>query len=224
MHIGYDELRIDLYTGLGTLGLSQMKELHKRIETVANLSIILVAIVICLVLAKRFFAGSSENANLPEQISAGSKMDLPEVRWSDSRQTLLLVLSQGCHFCSESAEFYKQLVQKAEGTNDTKLIALIPQAVSEGHKYLNELSISIADVRQVPVRSIHVRGTPSLILVDSQGIVKAAWLGKVSPESEAEVLKNLQCSECGSLEQRKLVGTWSQNLQVRAVLGRRSSH
>lgn len=36
--------------------------------------------------------------------------------------------------------------------------------------------------------ALPVRGTPTLLLVDSEGAVEAAWTGLLSPEREAEVL------------------------------------
>ncbi|HJQ23598.1 MAG TPA: hypothetical protein VKA60_06745 [Blastocatellia bacterium] len=133
-----------------------------------------------------------------ERITAGSKIDIPGIDWKDNKQTLLLVLAQGCHFCSESAPFYKQLVEKNSAAGNTKFVAIFPREVSEGHKYLDDLGVPIADVRQVSFGSIHVGGTPTLILVDSMGVVKGVWLGKVAPESEAEVLNKVLCNECGS--------------------------
>lgn len=44
-------------------------------------------------------------------IATGDKVSTPEVGWAKSQRTLLLVLQKGCHFCTESAEFYRSVAR-----------------------------------------------------------------------------------------------------------------
>ena len=174
-----------------------MTHLYRRIEFLSNIAIIIVVILLGVVLVKKYFSGSSDATNA-RQISAGTKISLTDVDWSKSRQTILIVLSQRCHFCSESVPFYQRLTQEVKDHSDTRLIAVLPQPPSEGQKYIDTLGLTIKDVKQAELSSIQVRGTPTLILVDSRGVVTDAWVGKLSSDKETEVISKIECDTCGS--------------------------
>jgi hypothetical protein len=42
--------------------------------------------------------------------------------------------------------------------------------------------------------SLGTSGTPTLFLLDAHGIVKKVWVGKLSPDREAEVLDAVQAT------------------------------
>ena len=96
--------------------------------------------------------------------------------------------SDTCRFCTESAEFYKKLAQERAKHDDVRIIAVLPQDVSAGQAYLNKLGVSVDEVRQSPLDSVGVKGTPTLILFDDKGVVTASWVGKLPPDKENEVL------------------------------------
>jgi thiol-disulfide isomerase/thioredoxin len=102
----------------------------------------------------------------------------------------LLALSTTCHFCSESAPFYQQLA-KERGSN-TRIVAVLPQSVSDSKDYLNNLGIFVDEVKQESLNTINVRGTPTLMLVNGDGVVVDEWMGRLSVEQEAEVLSKLE--------------------------------
>jgi thiol-disulfide isomerase/thioredoxin len=162
--------------------------LAKKIETLANVSIIVVAVLLCVVLVKTYFlhkAGESVDA---EGIALGHKLNLPEVNWSNNRQTMLIGLSTECHFCTESAPFYMRL---SRDHANARLIAVFPQSVQESGEYLKKLGVTVDQVKQVSLGSIGIAGTPTLILVDHEGIVTNIWAGKLTPDQEKEVLTKL---------------------------------
>ena len=167
-----------------------MGNLYKKTELFANVAIIAVALLLVVVVVKRFVLTPNHPAPV-EPIAAGTKIALPDVEWAKSRQTLLVVLAQGCRFCSESVPFYQRLAKEALDHGDVQLVAVLPQTAAEGRKYLDDLNVPIKEVKQAELSSIHVTGTPTLILVDSQGVVTHAWVGKLPAEEEADVLRNL---------------------------------
>lgn len=171
-----------------------MNSLTKRIELLANISIILVAILLGFVFVKRYVL-SSPDANRAEtrnDIKPGTKISLPGFDWSGSNKHLVLVLQKDCHFCSESAPFYQRLVQETVGHNDIHLIVALPQGVNEGRQYLNDLGVHINDVKQVSPPSLGVRVTPTLLLVDKTGLVTDVWVGRLPADREAAVLNRLK--------------------------------
>lgn len=168
-------------------------DLTRKSEVLANIAIAIVAILIGVVLVKNYLLPSHQqvSANLPPEIQAGEKISLPDVDWSKTDQTLLLILSQNCHFCSESTGFYQQLVKETSTNKQARLIAAFPQDVNEGKKYLTEHELAISEIKQISLDSIKTRGTPTLILVDHDGVVKKTWIGKLPPEKETEVRNEL---------------------------------
>jgi hypothetical protein len=98
-----------------------------RIEFVANVVVILLAVVIGIVFIKDRFAPSSTEST---EVKAGDKLAKIEGwDWSGHDQTLILVLKKGCHFCEDSAPFYQRLVaqQKQSGTR-AAIVAVFPDA------------------------------------------------------------------------------------------------
>jgi thioredoxin-related protein len=174
-----------------------MSNLYKRVELLTNVAIITVAILLCVVLVKRYLLTPDAPAEA-KPLAAGEKISLADVDWQKGRQTLLIVLSQGCHFCAESVPFYQRLAKEARSRGDIQLVAVLPQSPEEGQKYLDDLGVPIKEVKQAPLSAIKVRGTPTLILVDGKGMVVDAWVGKLPSDQEAEVLSKLQCDACGS--------------------------
>jgi|SRR5919206_4631908 hypothetical protein len=174
-----------------------MKNIAKKIELVANVSIIVAALAFTFVLAKRYFAPvlplaapQRAAANIPN----GAKADFINVDWGKSDRTLLLVLQAGCHFCTESAPFYQRLARETAQKSGVHLVAVLPQDVAEGSKYLNSLGVPIEDVRQAQLDTLGVSGTPTLILIDGKGVVMKSWVGKLTGDREAEVLDQLHAS------------------------------
>jgi len=173
----------------------------KKTELLANIAIIIVAVLLCGVLVKRYLLTGDQSfndRNAVLRIAAGTKVSLPEVDWAKNNRTLLLVLSKDCHFCSESAPFYQRLVRDLEGKDGIRLVAVLPQDVSEGRKYLDGLGVSINEVKQSNLESLGVSGTPTLIMVNSEGAVTDSWVGKLPPDKESEVLGRLQGNKVAS--------------------------
>lgn len=165
-----------------------MKKAADRIEFITNLCVIGAALV--FVFSLGWFAlrhKSSIRASSPS-IGKGTKLTLPDLDWSGSPQTLLLVLSTECKYCTASAPFYRRVVNQGAQAHNTRLVALLPQAPSEGRSYLDKLEVKIDTLRQTALASVGAKGTPTLILVDASGVVIQSWEGLLPPDAESEVL------------------------------------
>jgi hypothetical protein len=162
-------------------------KLKKWLEIAANVAIICVCMLIAVVGVKRYLLPSPASAfSTP---SKGTRLSVPGFDWSRSDRTLVMVLSTQCHFCSESAEFYKKLLPEAT-TRGTQIVAVLPQSPEESRLYLTSLGLPTSNVsiQQEGATGIHVSGTPTIILADNKGLVVRAWVGKLAPSGETEVL------------------------------------
>ena len=163
-----------------------MKNIARTIEVIANVAIICVAISLGVVLIGRTIRGypvpASESANTAQV--KNQKIQLPGVDWSKNEKTLVMAISSTCHFCTESAAFYRDIRARTR----VHTVAVLPQTVDEGRNYLSNLGVQVDEVLQAPPNSIGVSGTPTLMLVSRDGTVIHTWIGKLPPDLEKEVL------------------------------------
>jgi hypothetical protein len=118
----------------------------------------------------------------------GSTVFVPDVNWTQNKQTLLLVLRDGCRFCSDSAGFYRRLAGEHGIQTHTQLVAVLPGTVDGSLKYLDRLGVPLKEIRQAGLGTLGVRGTPTLLLVNDKGEVTRSWRGQLSPRKEEEVI------------------------------------
>lgn len=170
-----------------------LNKVHKLIELGANVAILLVACLLALVLYRNHLRNQPINQTVSQRPGVttlkGTNLSSLNVNWAEAPQTLLLAISSTCHFCSESGPFYKRLVQY-KGT--TRIIAILPQPVSEGREYLRHLDVRVDEVKQLGLDTLGVSGTPTLMLVDGSGTVRESWIGKLSADQEASVISNVR--------------------------------
>ncbi|HYY94955.1 MAG TPA: hypothetical protein VE713_10580 [Pyrinomonadaceae bacterium] len=177
------------------------KKLIKAVEVMANVAVLIAAVSLSVALFKTYVIptaarGTSEGVaddGHPQPIRKGDKVNLPGVDWAKNGQTLLLVLSSGCHYCTESAPFYQRLTKGS----DVNRIALLPQPADEGRRYVDSLGITVGEVRQVSLNSLRVPGTPTILIVDKNGVVTDSWVGLLSSEEEAALLSRVQMNRTG---------------------------
>jgi hypothetical protein len=134
-----------------------MRNIHKKIQTLSNIAIIIVALLFGAGLVNRYFLSappSKQSVTESKSLKPGTKLSLSGSDWSKSSKTLVLALSTTCRFCTESIPFYQKLAQQRAGHNDVRLIALMPQGVDEAQHYLNEHKISVDEIRQANLTEV----------------------------------------------------------------------
>jgi hypothetical protein len=67
----------------------------------------------------------------------------------------------------------------------------MPQNKEDGENYLKELGIPGIETKQSTLDALQVTGTPTLILVNEKGEVTHTWIGRLAPEKESEVFRQL---------------------------------
>jgi len=109
----------------------------RKIELAANVAIILVVVLVAIkVLKPELLSPSAKAAQRETSVSAGTKLALPTANWSSHEKTVVMVLREGCRFCTASAPFYQKLVHAAAKSPGVHLMAVLPQEIPQGKKYL----------------------------------------------------------------------------------------
>jgi hypothetical protein len=156
----------------------------KRLETIANISVIVAALVLVAFLGQMEWQRHNESART-KKVLVGETVTLPGVQFAAQSKTLVLAISTHCHFCKDSEPFYKDLAAKSQGR--LRIVAVLPQPLSESQAYVRNAIAPSVEVVQSRLDSIGVSGTPTLLLVDSNGKVQQAWVGKLDDQGQRQV-------------------------------------
>jgi len=155
----------------------------KWFEIAANVAIIVVAVVIVIVFVRNYFPASKASS---PTIAIGARLKGQPVDWHDSQRNVVLVLSTTCHFCKESSGFYRKLAEDCR--SHARRVAFFPQTPEEAQAYLRAEDVRVDEIKHADFQSLQIGGTPTLLLVDSNGVVQKVWLGKLPEAKEKEVL------------------------------------
>jgi peroxiredoxin len=163
-----------------------------KIELGVNIAIAIAILAIAGVLVKRtFFARQVTPPTLEAQAQQllGTRINVPGADWAQNKKTLIFFLKKDCIYCDAVAPSYRQLIGEAETTN-VKLIAILPNPVQVGREYVQSLGLPIENVQSGVLASYKIPGTPSVLVVDADGIVRGVWIG-AEPGREKEMLAKL---------------------------------
>ena len=163
--------------------------LGQRLDILASISIIAVACLLFMVLVKDFVLPN--RLEMPPRLKVGEKFPIPSAIVNSAGRVVVFALSTHCHFCSESAPFYRRVIDKKATKSDLDITAVSPQEKSEAAEYLKKLNLTVSDVKQVNFKDLRVPGTPAVILIDRGGVIGGVWFGKLLPEQENEILAGL---------------------------------
>lgn len=131
----------------------------KKLEILANVAVIAVSVLLVVVLTRGYltvrtvYPGNVGN----QDAHIGSRVTIPGIDWNQNKQTLLLAISSTCHYCTESADFYRRLLKE---TADTRVVAVVPQEPGAAKRYLDNYAIPLNDIKQFTLSSLGVTGTP----------------------------------------------------------------
>jgi len=187
-----------------------MRNWHRKIQFLSNIATIIIAVLLSLIAGKLYLFPTPQTPNLSSSVETvriptkpdlkprtnsqitpvGQAVPIQGIDWKKNKKTLMLYISTKCHFCTESAPFYQRLV-KEHSSKDVNFMAVLPQSVDEGKVYLKGLGANIENVYNAQLNSIGVTATPTLLLVDENGVVSDMWRGKLSDDREKEVITKL---------------------------------
>lgn len=165
----------------------------KKTELFVNISVIVLGAVVLFFLVKTYRA-SQNNSQSVQGPRVGDQLPaIPTIDWKSNDRTLLLVLRKGCHYCEDSMPFYRRLAQMSEEKKlKANLVAVFPDAAADVENVLQSQHLSVKTVPNVPLGSLKVPGTPTMILADSSGRVLQDWVGQLTDQQEQQLLDTVQ--------------------------------
>ncbi len=178
-------------------GMKTMK-LVERVTTIAVL--VAAVLVIAFTVRDRFFPGQTagDPAAAARQL-VGKAFPLPAKSQTGRMATLLLVVAEGCHFCSESMPFYRRLADmKPASPGDFGILAVMPQTAREAQEYLSQNRLQVDGIVSTALQQAGLQATPTLVLLDGNRHVTAVWVGLLDAGRQSEVLKQIGelCRNC----------------------------
>ena len=166
-----------------------MRETIRYIERVTYLALLVTCVIASTVLVRNAFV--SRNSAIGPKI--GTRVAIPSLSWSAPNTYVVLAVSSQCRFCVESVPFYKTLSDwKQKNHSDLKLVVVSPEATGTTEEFLRSNRIIADTVVSYPLQSLGVSGTPTLMIVDSKGVLKGVHHGKLQPDEQADIIGDLK--------------------------------
>lgn len=157
---------------------------------VADAVTVLVGIAILAVISTRHFGENPSSLPQPRDELVGTEIDsLGRIDFAVATRSLVMALRSDCIFCQDSMPFYRRLVAADRG--DAQIVVAAPAHDVGIGDYLASESVTPDSVVLVESGVLPVQGTPTLLVVDRDGVVTHAWLGLLDAEREAEVVEAL---------------------------------
>lgn len=151
--------------------------LRSNIELGAQIVVAVAVVVAAGALVKRnLYPTRGANPENRPRINAGEKLNVANVDWQQNKKSLVFFLKKDCSFCTSSAPFYRQLLEEASKRN-VKSLAILPDSDQEAREYIAYLKLPIDTMQTGPLDQYKITGTPTVLFVDSQGIVRNIWFG-----------------------------------------------
>ena len=176
-----------------------MNNLKKAFDIFVNFLTIAVALLVIWVFINHSSSQITKAEN--QKLSIGSLLSTERTGLEQYPATVFFALRSGCHWCEDSASFYRELIPVASAAH-IHLVAVTPDSIPEARQFLHSLGMDFSDVREVDFKEFGVSGTPTLVLVDSKGRIQYSWLGKLSPEGEDQVFARLGLTRDSNVQSR----------------------
>lgn len=168
------------------------ESVKSTLEVATNIAVLLVAVTVLSIIAVFFFVKLS-GPKLSLGLEKGKMFaQLSNIDYRKSDQTLLIALNSTCSYCQESLPLYRKVMSNQVQTdNALRVVGLFPNNAEEVAKYIQQNQLVIDTVAGVDFNALHISGTPTMILVDHNGVVKDFWNGKLSDREADEFLRSL---------------------------------
>jgi hypothetical protein len=172
--------------------LKQLVNAMNKIETASHASVLLVSLcAFGLLIEKRITIMRAKPDGATQSLV--ENLGVKGFEWSNSPLNLVIVSSTRCPFCERSLPFYRKLVTERSRLGERfSLVVAAREDSAEVKRFLGDAGVKPDLVVQLGSREPGVRGTPTILLVDSSGVVKKIFEGRLNADEEAEVVAALK--------------------------------
>jgi hypothetical protein len=127
-----------------------------------------------------------------EKSLVGTKVDIPGVDWQKTRTNVVLAISPDCPYCVASLPFYRRLTAAGQGGPARPAVTVLsPGLAAETRKWLAREGVTPYRILEIPLGDIGVHRTPTLLVVDKDGVVTKTYEGRMEGRGEEELLRFL---------------------------------
>lgn len=160
----------------------------QRLEVLSNVAVIIAAVVLVTILVRREWPSPQPGSAASLQ---GKTIDFAALNGTPAKRSLIMFISETCHFCEKEMPFYRTLRETLP--SGTSLVAVFPQHESDPGNFLAARSVQVDHVSSSDALAhIGVMSTPTLLLVDQRGTVKRAWVGAQPEANHKEILASAE--------------------------------
>jgi hypothetical protein len=170
-----------------------------RLEKTTHAFLIVVSCAALATLGRQYWA---QRAKMPDngitmattralvrRVQVGAVFPLRDVDWHRASTNVVLDIRSGCTFCQSSLPFYRHLLQVTRNhPSALSVLAVSSDSVAVMRTYLGKAGLTVDRVIHADPESLGIPGTPTIVLVDSAGIVTRRFIGKLSASDERALL------------------------------------
>jgi thioredoxin-related protein len=167
----------------------------------AKIQLLVGAAVLISTFSTVYFETATRTPKATGAPSAGMKLQSPKgYRWPSDKPTLVLVIKVGCEHCEKEMDFYERLLElEKKNQLGTHLVAFLPNSAADVEGAFSWRLKGLEKIANVDVRSLSVRGTPTLLLIDQRGEIRSTWAGELSADQKLLMIKALSPENFGTV-------------------------
>ena len=156
---------------------------EKLLARFADVVAIAVGVAFLVIVVPPFFASPPDPM---DAVNVQLDAESVGVDFASSPRTLIMALHSECAFCLESMPFYRRVTNRM---SDSQIVVAAMWDDTNVGQYLAQHKVVPDALVHVDAETLPVSGTPTLLMVDATGLVTHAWVGMLTPDLEADVLR-----------------------------------
>jgi hypothetical protein len=122
----------------------------------------------------------------------GKKVDVAGAAWDHSRVSVVIGLSSKCRFCLESMPLYRRVADlRRELGTKISLSVISPEQQANITRFLSEQNLPVDAVFRAEFTRLGVKFTPTVLIVDSRGVLRDIFVGRLTGSQQEQLLKTI---------------------------------
>jgi hypothetical protein len=173
-----------------------------KLEAAANI-VVIVAAVTCAAIWIQNYRQGGQSSRQAKVYSPGQTIpSIDGLPLADVDSSFVLYVSSSCHFCTESMEFYRNMMEARNSSGARIQVAVLAREPLDSLKaYLGKNGFRPDRMISLAVDTpVELSLTPAMLQVYRTGKVERSWTGKLTDSAERQVLRILESAKHALLE------------------------